>query len=110
LGDRIPVDLGEISMSADDVLDVVPVGVSKATGLAALGSHLGFGAGDVVAYGDMPNDAPMLEWAALGVSVGGAHPDAVAASDVAIGGPDEDAVAVHLATIFGQLRSWGDPS
>ena len=30
---------------------------------------------DVVAFGDMPNDVPMLLWAGLGVAMGNAHPD-----------------------------------
>jgi hydroxymethylpyrimidine pyrophosphatase-like HAD family hydrolase len=29
----------------------------------------------------MPNDVPMLAWAGLGVAMGNAHPDAVAAAD-----------------------------
>jgi hydroxymethylpyrimidine pyrophosphatase-like HAD family hydrolase len=29
---------------------------------------------DIVAFGDMPNDLEMLEWAGHGVAMGNAHP------------------------------------
>jgi hydroxymethylpyrimidine pyrophosphatase-like HAD family hydrolase len=47
----------------------------------------------VVAFGDMPNDVPMLGWAGLGVAMGNAHPDAVAAADEVTTTNAEDGVA-----------------
>jgi hydroxymethylpyrimidine pyrophosphatase-like HAD family hydrolase len=60
---------------------VVPLGISKATGVDEVAAPLGIAAGDVVAFGDMPNDIPMLLWAGLGVAMGNAHPEAKAAAD-----------------------------
>jgi hydroxymethylpyrimidine pyrophosphatase-like HAD family hydrolase len=51
------------------------------------------GAEDVVAFGDMPNDIPMLLWAGHGVAMGNAHSDAVAAADEVTAGNDDDGVA-----------------
>ncbi len=42
----------------------------------------GIAAEDAVTFGDMPNDVPMLRWAGgLGVAMGNAHPDALAAAN-----------------------------
>ena len=46
-----------------------------------------------VAFGDMPNDVPMLELAGHGVAMRNAHPDALAAADEITAGNDEDGVA-----------------
>ena len=59
----------------------MPLGISKATGVEEVAGPLGITAEDVVAFGDMPNDMPMLVWAGLGVAMGNAHPEAVAAAD-----------------------------
>jgi hydroxymethylpyrimidine pyrophosphatase-like HAD family hydrolase len=57
------------------------LGISKATGVAELARPLGIGAEDVVAFGDMPNDVPMISWAGLGVAMGNAHPEVIEAAD-----------------------------
>jgi hydroxymethylpyrimidine pyrophosphatase-like HAD family hydrolase len=41
----------------------------------------------------MPNDVPMLSWAGLGVAMGNAHPDAVAAADEVTVSNTEDGLA-----------------
>ncbi|MBB5868736.1 hydroxymethylpyrimidine pyrophosphatase-like HAD family hydrolase [Allocatelliglobosispora scoriae] len=48
--------------------------VTKASGLAWVAARLGVAPGDVIAFGDMPNDLPMLRWAGQGVAVAWAHP------------------------------------
>jgi Cof subfamily protein (haloacid dehalogenase superfamily) len=73
---------GDITYSTNNgLIEVLPLGISKATGVAELAHPLGIAAEDVVAFGDMPNDVPMLSWAGLGVAMGNAHPDAIAAAD-----------------------------
>ena len=57
------------------------------------GRPLGITAADVVAFGDMPNDVPMLRWAGLGVAMGNAHPDAIAAADEVTATNADDGVA-----------------
>ncbi|MGB2923133.1 MAG: HAD family hydrolase [Mycobacterium sp.] len=73
---------GDITYSTNNgLVEIMPLGVSKATGIEELTRPLGVAAADVVTFGDMPNDVPMLSWAGLGVAMGNAHPDAVAAAD-----------------------------
>ncbi|MCT7661572.1 HAD family hydrolase [Mycobacterium deserti] len=86
--------LGEITYSTNNgLIEVVPLGVSKATGVEELARPLGITAEEVVAFGDMPNDVPMLRWAGLGVAMGNAHPEALAAADEVTVDNTEDGVA-----------------
>ena len=56
--------------------------VDKATGLAVVAQSLGVDPGDVLVFGDMPNDLPMFAWAGWGrVAVANAHPLVRAAAD-----------------------------
>jgi Cof subfamily protein (haloacid dehalogenase superfamily) len=85
---------GDITYSTNNgLVEIVPLGISKATGVDELARPLGITAEDVVAFGDMPNDVPMLGWAGLGVAMGNAHPDAVAAADEVTTSNAEDGVA-----------------
>ena len=86
--------------SADGLLEISAAGVSKATGLAALAADLGIDAADALAFGDMPNDLPMLEWAGHGVAVGNAHPEVLAAADEVTTSNDDDGVALVLERWF----------
>ena len=70
--------------------------MTKAFALAAHCAELGIRPEEVVAFGDMPNDVPMLKFAGLGVAVANAHPDALAAADEVTASNDEDGVAVVL--------------
>jgi hydroxymethylpyrimidine pyrophosphatase-like HAD family hydrolase len=75
------------------MLEISAVGVSKASGLAALAAERGIEPADVVAFGDMPNDVPMLRWVGRGYAMGGGHPDAVAAAPALAPSCAEDGVA-----------------
>ncbi|QYC37781.1 Putative phosphatase [Nonomuraea coxensis DSM 45129] len=83
---------GLIEMSAQ--------GVTKATALAAFATEQGIEAGEVVAFGDMPNDLPMLSWAGTSYAVANAHPDVLAAVDHVTAANDEDGVAQVLEKLF----------
>ena len=73
---------GDITYSTNNgLVEIVPLGISKATGVDEVAGPLGIGAGDIVAFGDMPNDVPMLAWAGHGVAMGNAHPEAVAVAN-----------------------------
>jgi len=63
-----------------DMLEIAALGVSKASALARLAARRGVPAEAVVAFGDMPNDVPMLRWAGRGYAMAGGHPEAVAAA------------------------------
>jgi Cof subfamily protein (haloacid dehalogenase superfamily) len=85
---------GDITYSTNNgLVEIVPLGVSKATGVEELARPQGIAAGDVVAFGDMPNDVPMLDWAGLGVAMGNAHPEALAAADEVTAPNTDDGVA-----------------
>jgi Cof subfamily protein (haloacid dehalogenase superfamily) len=85
---------GDITYSTNNgLIEVVPLGVSKATGVDEVAGPLGIAAADVVAFGDMPNDVPMLLWAGHGVAMGNAHPEAMAAADEVTAPNSDDGVA-----------------
>jgi Cof subfamily protein (haloacid dehalogenase superfamily) len=86
--------------SNDGLLEISAVGVSKASGLATVCADLGVTADQVVAFGDMPNDLPMLAWAGLGVAVANAHPEVLAAADEVTARNDDDGVAQVLDRWF----------
>ena len=69
-------------------------------GLARAAAHLGVGAADVVAFGDMPNDLAMLAWAGHGVAVANAHPDVLCVADEVTASNLEDGVASVLERWF----------
>jgi hypothetical protein len=76
------------------LVEISPLGVTKASGLAELAGSLGVGREQVAAIGDMPNDVPMLAWAGRSYAVANAHPSArQAADEVLAESNDEDAVA-----------------
>jgi len=65
-----------------------------------LAAERGISAEEVVAFGDMPNDLPMLTWAGLGVAVANAHPSVLAAADEVTASNDDDGVAQVLDRWF----------
>jgi Cof subfamily protein (haloacid dehalogenase superfamily) len=85
---------GDITYSTNNgLVEIVPLGVSKASGIEEVAAPQGISAAEVVTFGDMPNDVPMLSWAGLGVAMGNAHPDALAAADEVTATNVEDGVA-----------------
>ena len=75
-------------------------GVTKATALARLCKSHGIGAEDVVAFGDMRNDLPMLGWAGRPYAMANAHPVVLAAVERRAPSNEEDGVAVVLEQIL----------
>ena len=86
--------------SGDGLVEISASGVSKASGLAVLADEWGVAAQDVIAFGDMPNDLPMLAWAGRSVGMGNAHADVLAAVDEVTATNDEDGVAQVLEGWF----------
>ncbi len=89
------------SNSADALLEIAAAGVSKATALAEFCAERGVGPEEVMAFGDMPNDVPMLAWAGYAVAVANAHPDVIRAADEVTASNDEAGVAMVLERVFG---------
>ena len=81
-------------------LEVQGAGVTKATGLARLCELLGFEAGEVMSAGDARNDVEMLEWAGLGVAMGNAVPEAIAAADWITAPNEEDGLALVIEQVL----------
>ncbi|BAJ29875.1 MULTISPECIES: HAD family hydrolase [Kitasatospora] len=86
--------------NGDRLVEAVAAGVSKAAALDELAARAGIAAAEAVAFGDMPNDLPMLAWAGTSYAVANAHPAVLAAADRVIGGHDEDGVAEVLERLF----------
>jgi Cof subfamily protein (haloacid dehalogenase superfamily) len=86
--------------SSDGLLEISALGVSKATTLASVCAGRGIEPAAVIAFGDMPNDIPMLAWAGHGVAVANAHPDVLAVADQVCGSNDAEGVAVLLETLW----------
>jgi hydroxymethylpyrimidine pyrophosphatase-like HAD family hydrolase len=94
-------DLAEATHSnpARSVIEMSAHGVSKATTLACLCASRGIAAADVLAFGDMPNDLPMLTWAGAAVAVANAHPQVLSAVSHHTGTNDGDGVARILEVL-----------
>jgi HAD superfamily hydrolase (TIGR01484 family) len=81
--------------------EISAIGVTKAAALTDWCLEHGIDASDVWAFGDMPNDVPMLTWAGRSYAVANAHPQAALAATHRCGSNDEDGVATVLADAFG---------
>lgn len=87
----------DLTYSTDNgLIELSATGVSKASGLAKVAETLSVDPSDIVAFGDMPNDVPMLSMVGLGVAMGNAHPAAVAAANETTLTNAEDGVAQVL--------------
>ena len=86
--------------SSSTMLEMSGPGITKASTLELVARDLGVEAADVVAFGDMPNDLPMLAWAGTSYAMADAHPTVREAADHVAPGHDEDGVAMVLAGMF----------
>ncbi|KJY42273.1 hypothetical protein VR41_08450 [Streptomyces sp. NRRL B-1568] len=82
------------------IVELLPTGFDKATGLARVTRSLGLTARDVIAFGDMPNDIPLLRWAGHAVAMANGHPDLKAEADEIAPANDDDGVADVLERIL----------
>jgi len=85
---------------ANFMLEISAPGVTKASALAWLAGSLDVTADEVVAFGDMPNDVPMLAWAGAGYAMAGGHPEAIAAAPFQAPPCAEDGVAQVLEDLL----------
>ncbi|MFP7366625.1 HAD family hydrolase [Corynebacterium callunae] len=82
------------------LLEVAAPGVTKALGVSLLAERLGIAQEDVIAFGDMPNDIEMLQWAGRGIAMGNARPEVKAVADHVTATNDEAGVADVLEWWF----------
>jgi HAD superfamily hydrolase (TIGR01484 family) len=80
--------------------EIGPLGVTKASSLLEWCTGRGFSAGDVWAFGDMPNDLPMLTWAGVSFAVANAHPDVAVAASQRCPSNADDGVACVLELLL----------
>jgi Cof subfamily protein (haloacid dehalogenase superfamily) len=94
----------ELTHAGLGFIEVLPPGITKATGLAVALERYGVGFGDVLVFGDMPNDVPMLRAVADAggrtVAVANAHPAVRAAAAELTSGHDADGVARYLEAVL----------
>lgn len=94
-------DRATVTHSGADIVEIAAAGVTKAWALARYCAVRDVARETVIAFGDMPNDIPMLEWAGHGVAVANAHPDVLAIARECAPSNDEDGVAIVLERLLG---------
>ncbi|TQN38121.1 hypothetical protein FHU33_4807 [Blastococcus colisei] len=101
-----PAD-AEVTHAGLGFIEVLPPGITKATGLAIALERYGVGFGDVLVFGDMPNDLPMItavaEAGGTAIAVANAHPAVRTATTGLTGGHDADGVARYLEAVLADV-------
>jgi HAD superfamily hydrolase (TIGR01484 family) len=89
-----------VAMAGAGIVELLPLGLSKATGLSLAARRLGVKAAETIAFGDMPNDIPMFAWASYGVAMANAHEELRAVADEVTASNEEDGIAVVLERLL----------
>lgn len=97
--------LVDVVMAGPGVVEILPLGLSKATGLSLAARRLGIKAADTIAFGDMPNDIPMFGWARHGVAMANAHEELKAVADEVTASNEDDGIALVLEKLLSQSRA-----
>lgn len=85
-----------VTWSVRGLAEISAPGVTKASALARLCDDLGVPPAQVLAFGDMPNDIPMLQWAGRAFAVADAHPSVRAVAHTIVPSCAEQGVAQTL--------------
>ncbi|MGZ2360215.1 Cof-type HAD-IIB family hydrolase [Streptomyces sp. 372A] len=93
-------NLVDVVMAGPGVVEILPLGLSKATGLSLAARRLGVKAADTIAFGDMPNDIPMFAWARHGVAMANSHADLKAVAQETTTSNEDDGIAVVLERLL----------
>ncbi|HEX7535677.1 MAG TPA: HAD family hydrolase [Dermatophilaceae bacterium] len=101
VGDRAVVSYS----GATGLAEISATGVTKAAALGDWCAAQGIDRADVLAFGDMPNDLPMLSWAGRSYGVANAHPDVLATVDEVCASNDDDGVALVLESLLEDISS-----
>ena len=81
-------------------IELLALGVSKASGVAFVAEQLGISPAEILAIGDMPNDLPMLDWAGRFAAPANAHEVVLTTVDVVLADCDEDGVATLIEQLL----------
>jgi phosphoglycolate phosphatase len=93
--------------SGGGFVEIIAAGLSKATALDNLCQTLRVNRQHVIAFGDMPNDVPMLSFAGHSVAVSNAHPAVLNAANEITASNDNDGVALVIEK---RLREFVHPA
>jgi Cof subfamily protein (haloacid dehalogenase superfamily) len=104
LVEKVVGGLATVTTSSVEALaEISASGVTKASGLAKAAARHGVGPGDVVVFGDMPNDIAAFVWVrdagGRAVAMAHAHPDLLAVATDVTGTNEDDGVAVFLRSL-----------
>lgn len=86
-------DNASVVQAQPDILEIVPPGSSKGSGVKILLDHLGVSPKEIMAIGDGENDVEMLKLASLGVALSNGSEKAKAVADVIGASNDENGAA-----------------
>ena len=90
----------EVTHSGSPFVEIAAPGISKAKAVAELCFEWGIDSEEVVAFGDMPNDLPLLAWAGRSIAMANAHPEVRAVTHEVTLSNDDDGVAVILERLL----------
>ncbi|GGL99214.1 hydrolase [Streptomyces fumigatiscleroticus] len=91
-----------VVMAGAGIVELLPLGLTKATGLSLAARRLKVKAAETIAFGDMPNDIPMFAWAGRSVAMANAHASLKAVADEVTSSNEEDGIAVVLERLLAQ--------
>ena len=89
-----------VAMAGEGIVELLPLGLTKATGLSLAARRLGAKRTDTIAFGDMPNDIPMFTWSTHGVAMANAHADLKAIANEVTTSNDDDGIAEVLERLL----------
>ncbi|MBO3734669.1 HAD family hydrolase [Glycomyces niveus] len=99
--DVIDPSLVTVTESGVGMLEVCPVGVTKAAGIQVVLDKFGIDWADVLVFGDATNDLSMMEAAGHSVAMPNGHPWVqAAATEIAPAGNNDDGVAQYIEALL----------
>jgi GntR family transcriptional regulator, transcriptional repressor for pyruvate dehydrogenase complex len=104
---RVFENRANVYESARGLIDIVSAEASKAAAAQQLARRMQIPAEQTMAIGDDDSDAPLLEWAGIGVAMGNATPAAKAAADMVTSSNLRDGVAEALEQLLLGHKSVG---
>lgn len=101
-GEQIICNNLHVSGSDTEVIEIFDPGVNKWEGILFVARRHGIEPAEIIAIGDDMNDVPMLKNAGLGVAMGNARPEALAAAKKVIKPNTEEGLAEFLEELVDQ--------
>lgn len=98
----------EVIKTRSNLLEFMPKGVTKASGIALLAEELGLVPAEIMAIGDEENDLSMIEYAGIGVAMANATAEVKRSADVVTTSNEEDGVAQAILNYVLSVRSESD--